>query len=156
MNARPRLFGAALLLATWLGAALLVVAVVTPAAFAVLPSRSMAGTMVGRVLPVLFTSGLLLSVTVAILAGSGRASAGAAVTALLSGAACAVAQFGIDPRIAQLRAELGGSFERLPADDPRRVAFGLLHGYSVAALGVAMLAAILALAFVLVALRSRS
>jgi hypothetical protein len=156
MTARPRLLAAALLLASWLGAALLAVAVVAPQAFAVLPSRSMAGTMIGRVLPVLFISGLVLSVTVGILAGSGRASAGGAFTALLSGAACAVAQFGIDPRIERLRADVGGSLERLPADDPRRVAFGLLHGYSVAALGVSMLAAFLALAFVLVALRSRS
>jgi hypothetical protein len=131
MDATPRLQFAALLLSAWLGAALLVVAVVTPGAFASLPTRSMAGTMVG-------------------------VSPGAVATAVLSGAACAVAQFGIAPRLVRLRSEIGGSVERLSADDPRRVAFGLLHGYSVAGLGVAMLAAVFSLVFVLVALRPRS
>ncbi|MDE3217575.1 MAG: DUF4149 domain-containing protein, partial [Gemmatimonadota bacterium] len=43
----------------WLGAAVLLAAAVAPAAFAVLPSRSLAGDLVGRVLPVIFWSGML-------------------------------------------------------------------------------------------------
>ena len=46
----------------WLGAALLFIAVVAPAAFAVLPSRALAGLVVGRVLPVLFWSGAVIAV----------------------------------------------------------------------------------------------
>jgi hypothetical protein len=98
----------------------------------------------------------VLAIAVALLSGTRGASGGAAAAALLAGAACAVAQFGIDPRIARLRAEIGGPVERLSSDDPRRVAFGLLHGYSVAGLGVAMLAATVSLAFLLFALRERS
>ena len=46
------------LLAAWLGATIIVGAVVAPAAFAVLPSRTLAGALVGRVLPPLFWSGV--------------------------------------------------------------------------------------------------
>ena len=60
-------------------------------------------------------------------------------------AACAVAQFVVAPRIERLRAEIGGPLEALAADDPRRAAFGRLHGISVAWLGVAMIAAVVAL-----------
>ena len=154
--ARLRLLASALLLAGWMGAAVLTIAVVTPGAFAVLPSRSMAGTLVGSVLTAVFLTGLVLGVIVALLSTGRGASPGAAATALLAATACAVAQFGINPRIARLRLDIGGSVERLAPDDPRRVAFGLLHGYSVAGLGVAMLAVAMALFFLLFALRPRS
>ena len=152
----PRLVAAIVIVSAWLGAALLTVVAVTPGAFSVLPTRSLAGALVGRVLSPVFLAGLVLAVAVASLAGMRRASAGASATALLTGAACAVAQFGINPRIARLRDEMGGSIERLSLDDPRRVAFGLLHGYSVAGLGVAMLSATMCLAFLVVALRPRA
>jgi hypothetical protein len=156
MSVSSRLLIASLFLAAWLGAALLTVAVVAPGAFAVLPTRTMAGEMVGRVLSAVFVSGLVLGIAVALAAGTGRASPGGAITALLASAACAVAHFGINPRITQLRADIGGAVDMLPMEDPRRVAFGLLHGYSVAGLGVAMLSAALSLAFLLFALRPRS
>jgi hypothetical protein len=156
MTVFSRLLAASLLLSAWLGAALLTVAIVAPGAFAVLPTRTMAGEMVGRVLDAVFVSGLLLGIAVALAAGAGRASIGGAITALLASAACAVAQFGINPRIAQIRSDIGGPVDLLSPDDPRRVAFGLLHGYSVAGLGVAMLSAAVSLAFLLFALRPRS
>lgn len=156
MIAAPRLLAAALLLAAWMGASLLTVSVVAPGAFAVLPSRAIAGVMVARVLPVLFGAGLALGVIVALAAGLRAASLGAAVTALLSSAACAVALFGINPRLAKLRADIGGPVDALSLEDPRRVAFGLLHGYSVAGLGVAMLAAGVSLSFLVYALRPRT
>ena len=160
MPPHARMTAAVVLVSAWLGAALVTVMVVTPGAFAVLPSRTLAGAMVGRVLPLVFASGLALAACVALLLGLRRATsgaqAGAGATVLLAGAACAVAQFGINPRIAHLRADIGGPVERLALDDPRRVAFGLLHGYSVAGLGVAMLAATLCLAFLLVAMQPRT
>jgi len=138
-----RLLGAASLLALWLGAALLTAAVVAPAAFAVLPTRALAGALVGRVLPVVFLGGLAVGIAGAVLAaGSGGAFARArvvlpALTALL----CAAAQFGVAPRIQALRAEMGPSIEALAPDDPRRAAFGRLHGVSVLLMGAAGLAA---------------
>jgi hypothetical protein len=59
--------------------------------------------------------------------------------------ACGIAQWIVGPRIERLRQEIGGPLDALPLDDVRRVAFGRLHGASVAWLGVAMLAAAVAL-----------
>ncbi len=164
MNRSVRLQAAALLVAAWIGAALITVAVVAPGAFAVLPSRTMAGTMVGRVLPALFVAGMVIGILVAVVTSgapsTGAPSAGAprwaSASALLAALACGVAQFWITPKLDRLRAGIGGPVDALPAGDTRRVAFGLLHGYNVAGLGVAMLGAAVCLGFLLVAMRPRS
>ncbi len=149
MSPRARFETAIIAWAFWLGAALVTVAVVAPRAFAVLPSRTMAGTMVGAVLPVVFLSGLVVAAAVVVLTGVQPGRRAPAVSALVAFLGCAVSQFVIDPRIARLRADIGVPVESLAADDARRVAFGALHGYSVGGLGVAILAATLSLAFVL-------
>lgn len=150
---------ALLLLAIWLGAALLLAAVVAPAAFAALPSRSLAGAVVGRVLPVIFLAGIIVGLAIAAMDLTSRATPfgrGRMIASLVLAAACAVAQFGIGPRIARLRAEIGPSLEALAADDARRVTFGRLHGLSVAWMGVGMLAAMVAIVLCILALRPRS
>jgi hypothetical protein len=131
-----------ILLALWLGAGIIFSAVVAPAAFAVLPTRMLAGALVGRVLPVIFISGMAVGALVIALAGKStvRRIAGAIVVG-----GCATAQFVIAPRIARLRAEIGGVLENLAPDDARRAAFGRLHAMSVGWLGLAMLAAAVAL-----------
>lgn len=145
-----------LLLGAWIGAALLFTTVVAPAAFAVLPTRSLAGALVGRVLPVLFYAGLIVGALIVLLdmltptRAWGRATAGA-VAAL----ACAVAQLAVGARIDRLRVEIGGPLDALAADDPRRLAFGKLHAISVVWLAVAMVAALVALVLAIRALRSR-
>jgi hypothetical protein len=63
----------------------------------------------------------------------------------VSALACAVAQLVVGSRIDRLRAAIGGPLDALAADDPRRLAFGKLHAISVGWLGVALLAAIIAL-----------
>lgn len=133
------------LLAAWLGAALLVAAVVAPAAFAVLPTRTLAGALVGRVLPVLFWAGMVIGV-LALWLGWRLPLAGprAAITLLLV-ASCVVAQLVIAPRIARVRASIGGPMDALPLSDPLRHEFGRLHAASVACLGVAGLAALVTL-----------
>ncbi len=156
MNHRSRLLTGALLLSAWGGASLLTIAVVAPGAFRALPSRAMAGAVVGQVLPVVFLSGLLIGIVVALLAGRRGAGAGASAAALASSAACAVAQFGINPKIARLRAMAGGAIDSWTQDDPRRVMFGLLHGYSVGALAVAMLAGAVALVYLLYGVRAET
>jgi hypothetical protein len=135
---------ALVLLAAWLGAALLVAAVVAPAAFAVLPSRTLAGAVVGRVLPVLFWSGMLVGLAAAALTWSLPARVWRTGAALALVAACAAAQLVIAPRIARVR-EAAGAIEALDPADPRRQAFGRLHGLSVMWMGVGGLAALLAL-----------
>lgn len=134
-------------LSLWLGAALIVAAVVAPAAFAVLPTRTLAGALVGRVLPVLFWGGAAVGLLVIVLGraqGAGRARLLAAAALFL---ACLAAQLVIAPRIGRLRAAAAAPIERLAPDDVRRVAFGRLHAASVAMLGIAALAGSAALLF---------
>jgi len=143
-----------LLLALWIGAALLFAIVVAPAAFSVLPSRSLAGALVGRVLPVLFYAGVVIGSVIVLLdligkTGSWGRTAAGAVSAL----ACAIAQLVVGTRIDRLRAAIGGPLDALAADDPRRIAFGKLHAISVGWLGIALLAAIVALALAIRSLR---
>ncbi len=135
-------------LAIWLGAALFFSVAVAPALFAALPSRTLAGEVVGRLLPGIFYSGMLVALVVAVTqfrAQSAWSWRGRESAAAIMIAACAIAQLIIAPRIERLRGEIGGPIEILPADDARRVAFGRLHGASVAWLGLAMLAAIVIL-----------
>jgi hypothetical protein len=112
----------ALILAAWLGAAILFAAVIAPAAFAVLPSPALAGALVGGVLPSLFVSGLLIGLLALVATSSWRRGAG-----VVMAAACAIDQFVVAPAMAH------------PVD-PRT--FGRLHGASVALFGVAMVAAL--------------
>jgi hypothetical protein len=154
MTSKSRLLTGALLLSAWGGAALLTIAVVAPGAFRALPSRGMAGAVVGEVLPTIFITGIVIGLAVALLAGRNGAAAGATAASLASAGACAVAQFGINPRIVRLREMAGGSIDAWTQDDPRRVMFGMLHGYSVGALAVAMLAGAVALVYLLYGVRS--
>ena len=133
-----------IMLAAWLGAAILVAAVVAPAAFRVLPTRTLAGAVVGAVLPVIFISGLVIAAIGAAI--EGRAGQGltrpltvAPFLAMIIG--CAVAQFVIGPKIEAVRAAITGAVDALDVSDPRRVQFGRLHGFSVLWMGVAMLGA---------------
>jgi len=146
----------ALLLAAWLGAGVLFASVVAPAAFAVLPSRSLAGALVGRVLPVLFIAGIVAAIAGLWLdrADAGRLPRVRRAALVVVAASCAIAQFAVGPRIARVRQEIDGPIEQLPPGDPRRAAFGRLHAASVAWLGLAMLAA--ATTVVLVSLSARS
>ena len=154
MTTKNRFLTGALLLSAWGGASLLTIAVVAPGAFRALPTRGLAGAMVGQVLPTVFVSGLVIGLAVALLVGRRGVGAGATAAALGSAGACAVAQFLINPKIARLREMAGGSIDAWAKDDPRRVMFGVLHGYSIGALGVAMLAGAVALAYLLYGVRS--
>lgn len=136
------------LVAAWLGAVALFGAVVAPAAFAALPSRALAGALVGRVLPVLFIAGMVVGLLVVVSArgvGARRLRAGRLIAGAVLLASCAVAQFVIGGRIERARAEAGGSLDQLAADHPIRVTFGRLHGLSVAGLAVAALSGAAAL-----------
>lgn len=145
-----------LLLAVWIGAALLFTIVVAPAAFAVLPTRTLAGALVGRVLPVIFYAGVVIGSVIVVLEVAGRTGAwGRSAAGAVSALACAVAQLVVGTRIDRLRAAIGGPLDALAGDDPRRLAFGKLHAISVGWLGIAMVAAIVALALAVRALPPR-
>jgi hypothetical protein len=136
----------ALLLAAWLGAAVYFSITVTRAAFAVLPSRTLAGAFVGQALPVLDDTGVLVGVL--LIGAALRSPSGSTRTASLAGgvaivALTALARLAILPRIARLRLSMPAAIESLPIDDPARRAFGQLHAMSVGALGLAVLVGVI-------------
>ena len=135
----------ALLLAAWLGASLYFTVVVTRAAFAVLPTRTLAGALVGQTLPVLFDTGMLVGaflVVSASLSRRGSARTASRVGGLAIVVLAAVARFVILARITRLRLAMPTAIDSLPLGDPSRRAFGQLHAMSVGALGLAMLTGI--------------
>src|SRR6476659_5859284 len=110
-------------LAVWMGAAAFFSAAVAPALFAVLPSRTLAGEVVGRLLPGIFYSGMLVALVVAVTqfrAPSAWNWRGRETASGIMMAACAIAQLIVAPRIERLRGEIGGPIEILPADDALR------------------------------------
>lgn len=145
----------------WFGAALFFSAVVAPAAFGVLRSyglpnaSELAGAIVTRSLSIVnvvgFVVALLLLVTLFIRRGSvGRASfVVEAICLVLIALATGVGHWIIAARMRALRIAMVLPIDQIAADDSRRVAFNSLHGYSVNALGLAMIAALVA--FVLMA-----
>lgn len=133
-----------ILLACWLGAAILVAAVLAPAAFRVLPTRTMAGALVGEVLPVIFIAGLVVAILAVLIeirinGHAFRALVAAPFAAMIIG--CSAAQFIVAPKIESARASIAGPVDALDAKDPRRIQFGKLHALSVMWMGVAMLGA---------------
>jgi hypothetical protein len=108
------------------------------------------------VLPVIFYAGVVIGAAIVLLDILGRTGAWTRTAAgAVSALACAVAQLVVGTRIDRLRAAIGGPLEALSPDDPRRVAFGRLHAFSVGWLGIAMLAAVVALALAVRALQPR-
>ena len=142
ISARRGLAVAQLIAASaWLGAALLFVAVVAPAAFSALPSRALAGSLVGAVLPAVFYSGIVIGLGLCIASLAlrrGRIVTPGTVAGFLMAVSCVAAQLVVTPRIERARVAIGGPVESVPPSDPRRIAFGRLHLFSVLWLGVAV------------------
>ena len=154
------------LLACWFGAALFFGAVVAPAVFGVLRSfylpdaNEIAGRIVTRSLSVVniagFVIALLLLVTMLLRRNaSGRVSfivecICLSVIVLATG----VGHWLIAARMRALRAAMVLPIDQIATDDPRRIAFTNLHGYSVNALGLAMIAALVAMVLMARSLRN--
>lgn len=146
-----------ILLACWFGAALFFGAVVAPAAFGVLRSfglpnaSEIAGGIVTRSLGVVniagFVISLLLLATLLLLrrSASGLSFILECVSLGLIALTTAVGHWFIAARMRALRAAMELPIDQIAAGDPRRVEFNALHGYSVNALGVAMIAALVAM-----------
>lgn len=147
------------LLALWLGAAIFFSAAVAQSAFGVLPSRELAGAVVNRTLMILNYSGLVVGLI--LLASSYLAKDKInrlrlwieQGLLLFLTAACAFGQFIIAARLRDLRAQIGRPIDEAAADDPLRVAFNDLHGYSVMMLAFAMIAGLIV--YFLLAQRAR-
>jgi uncharacterized protein DUF4149 len=146
------------LLALWLGGALFFSVAVAPAAFGVLRSYGLpnaseiAGTIVTRSLSVVNVAGFVVALLLLLLtlfvrrASAGRGSFIAETICLFVIAlATGLGHWLIAARMRALRAAMVLPIDQIAADDSRRVAFNNLHGYSVNALGLAMIAALVAL-----------
>ena len=154
------------LLAAWAGAALFFSAVVAPAAFSILRAFGLsnanviAGTLVTRTLAVVNISGvvvgLILIVMILVLRRDSvrRSFLPALISAIVLAGATGVGEWVIAARMRALRAAMVLPIDQVPIADPRRIAFNELHGYSVAALSIAMIAALVA--FVSIAYRAQS
>ena len=146
-----------ILLACWFGAALFFGAVVAPAAFGVLRSfglanaNEIAGSIVTRSLSVINVAGFLIALLLLLSLLLWRNSAGRisfiieCVCLVVIAIATGVGHWVIAARMRALRAAMVLPIDQIAADDPRHIEFGALHGYSVNALGLAMIAALVAL-----------
>jgi hypothetical protein len=148
-----------LLLGAWLGAAMFFSFAVAPSAFAVLPARELAGAIVTRTISVVNVGGTLVGLLLLTTAFVGRSAAARrawrleVVALALLAVGAGIGHWVIAARMQALRLSMGRSIEELAESDPLRLAFNDLHGYSVAAMTTAMLAALVA--FVLIARRNR-
>ena len=146
----------ATLLGLWLGAALFFSAVVAPAVFGVLRqfnlanANEIAGSIVTRTLTVISVGGFLIGLLALVATLIWRKSSGfvfvVQIIALLTLTITnAVGHWIVAARMLALRTAMGVPIDRVPIDDPRRQAFGTLHGFSVALLSAAMIGVILAI-----------
>lgn len=159
-------FSRLILLACWFGAALFFGAVVAPAAFGVLRSfglsnaNEIAGSIVTRSLSVINIAGFLIALLLLVTLFLRRSSSGRvsfiveciciAVIAVATG----VGHWVIAARMISLRAAMVLPIDQIAIDDSRRIEFNSLHGYSVNALGLAMIAALVALVLMARSLRN--
>jgi hypothetical protein len=125
-------------LTVWIGGIIFLSFVEAPTAFGVLPSRHMAGTVVGHSLGVLHWMGLFSGIIFlgcsmllsSLTAGSAHPLAARHILICLMLLLTVVSQFGISPKMSALRAQLG-DIDTVPATDPGRVQFDALHVWSV-------------------------
>lgn len=144
-------------MAAWLGAALFFGAVVAPAAFGVLRSfglpnaSEIAGAIVTRSLGVVNVAGFAIALFLIVTAFVRRGSPARisfiieCVCLVLIALTTSVGHWVIAARMRALRTAMVLPIDQIAADDSRRIAFNALHGYSVNALGIAMIAGLVAL-----------
>ncbi|MGH9908743.1 MAG: DUF4149 domain-containing protein [Pyrinomonadaceae bacterium] len=155
-----------LLLAVWLGAALFFSAVVAPSLFAALRAFAVpnvgeiAGTIVTRTLAVVNVSGFVIGL-VGLATGlvskrvfGQRTGVLEFISLIVLAITTGVGHWIIAAKMRSLRLAMALPIDQVPIDDPLRVAFNRLHGYSVTALSIAMIAALVG--FALIAYRARS
>jgi uncharacterized membrane protein len=124
-------------LMTWVGGLIFFSFVVAPTAFAVLPTRHLAGSVVARSLATLhwmgLVSGIVFIITSMLYArmttGSAHTLAARHILILIMLLLTAISQFGISPRMHALRTSVG-EIDNVPLDNPARVEFNSLHVWS--------------------------
>ena len=142
-----------LLLSVWLGSMIFFSFAVAPSAFAVLPTRELAGVMVTSTIAKIELLGLVIGpLLILVQAASWRARHTSTlnkslpvILVLVMIAAAALSRFWISPQMVSLRAAMGGHIDDVSASDPLRMQFNDLHQYSVGLMSTAMIAGIVVL-----------
>ncbi len=128
-----------LALVVWLGGLIFFSFVVAPTVFApgILPSRDLAGNVVNRSLGILHTMGLICGLVLAtssmlyskLTTGSSQPFSPMHLLIYTMLILTLIAQFGVAPKMAALRADMG-VIDNVPATDSRRIEFNRLHHWS--------------------------
>jgi hypothetical protein len=142
-----------LVIAVWLGSMIFFSFAVAPSAFAVLPTRELAGAMVTSTIGKVEVLGLVIGpLLILIQVASWRARHTSTLNRMLQVllilgmiAAAALSRFWISPQMVSLRAAMGGHIDDVPLGDPLRMQFNNLHQYSVALMSTAMIAGVVLL-----------
>jgi hypothetical protein len=136
------------LLSVWLGSMIFFSFAVAPSAFAVLPSRELAGKLVTSAISKIEMLGLIVGPLLAVIQlatwrarrVTGRSKGLRLILLFVMIGAAALSRFWVSATLISLRAAMGGMIDDYPATDPLRVRFNDLHQYSVALMGTAMMA----------------
>ena len=129
-------FLATLSLGLWIGGIVLF-AVLAPTAFSVLPTRHLAGSIVGPMLNRLHWIGLISGAVFLIssfacsrmVTGDMRVLSARNLLVCLMLVLTLISQFGITSRMASLRSSMG-EIDNVPPDNPLRIEFNALHAWS--------------------------
>ena len=140
-------------LGVWVGAALFVGLLLAPGAFATLPTRELAGNVVGMALARLHLLGyacgaLYLAASLIAARGVAGLARPAAICVIAMLLVTTVSHHGINAKLADLRAQMAsefGSVDATPKDHALRAEFGKLHGISSALELLVMLIGVAAL-----------
>jgi hypothetical protein len=124
-------------LIVWLGGLIFFSFVLAPTAFAVLPTRHMAGSVVSRSLTALHWIGIVSGIAFLITSmlysrsheGSAQPLAPRHILLYIMLGLTLLSQFGISPKMATLRTSMPET-DSVPATDPVRVQFNSLHAWS--------------------------
>jgi hypothetical protein len=141
-------------LVVWVGGIIFLSFVEAPTAFSVLPSRHLAGTVVGHSLGILHWMGLFAGVVFlgssmllsSLTTGSAQPFTCRHVLVLLMLLLTVASQFGISAKMATLRAQFG-DIDTVSPTDPGRVQFDALHKWSVRLEGTVLVLGLVALFF---------
>jgi Domain of unknown function (DUF4149) len=126
-------------LVVWLGGLIFFAFVLAPTVFSpgLLPTRHLAGSIVGRSLDLLhyiaIASGIVFLIASMLYSrmatGNARPLAARHLLIALMLLLTVISQFAISPKMHALRAEVG-VIDNLPPDNPQRIEFDRLHGWS--------------------------
>lgn len=138
-------------LIVWLGGLIFFAFVLAPTVFSVLPTRHLAGSVVSSALTKLHWMGIISGIVFLIASmlysrlntGAVHPCAARHVLLYFMLALTVISQFGVTPKMAALRSSMT-EIDKVPLNDPSRVAFDALHVWSTRLEGAVLLLGLVA------------